>query len=65
MTGIYRNIKVKVWENEKDSSKYSIELFDYDDESVTWQELEAAGFVEYFNHWYTAVPKADVKIISD
>ena len=43
MTGIYKNIKVKIWENEKDPSKYTIELFDYNDESVTWQELEAAA----------------------
>lgn len=64
MTGIYKNIKVKVWENEKDPKKYTIELFDYDDESVTLKELEATGFVEYFNHWYTTVSKEDVKLIS-
>ena len=62
--GIYKNIKVKVWENEKDSSKYSLELYDYDDDSITWQELEAAGFREYSSlRWYTVVPKEDVKIL--
>lgn len=62
--GIYKNIKVKVWENEKDSSKYSLELYDYDDDSITWQELEAAGFREYSSLcWYTTAPKEDVKIL--
>ena len=63
MTGIYKDIKVKVWEHDRDSSKYLIELFDYDDDSVTSQKLEEAGFVEYSGHWYRGILKDEVKIL--
>ena len=62
MTGIFKDIKVKVWEHDKDSSKYMIELFDYEDDLITWQQLESAGFVEYLGHWYRGVPKGEVEI---